>query len=392
LRNPYKEIATGYVFLLCYGLERHLLLGDFERAFDVVLKLRQAHKNNSFLSYSSTALVLSCLQHKNPEYLGKYLLSLDDAQISTINVSLFLLCLHSFGLDLTPKHIMLFAKKFAFENNRYIKKCPDIFLAELEKAIEKQTKQTTINLHNIVKNIHNVKKSDFMPFANVSLRNDKNAISVPDLTTDIKLTTLCNNLLNIAHEETKAHMKSLPKKEKTTQTKAPKAETETIVDDSLISDELKNTETTLIKEEISAKRDAIKLHYCYLSIINFAYKNRKHEYYLRMCMDYCKKDINIYPKFRDKYLLGLKREMDSSLDFKGSERYQELRKQNIERIEMMISGNRVDIGIPSFERLAIIFEKQGNIKEAIEVCELALSYNIQGTFDKRLDKLMKKLK
>jgi hypothetical protein len=46
LTNPYdSSIDIGFVFILYYGLERHLLLGDFDRAFDVVLKLRDVHKN-----------------------------------------------------------------------------------------------------------------------------------------------------------------------------------------------------------------------------------------------------------------------------------------------------------------------------------------------------------
>jgi hypothetical protein len=60
LNNPYDaDIDIGFVFILYYGLERHLLQGDFERAFNVILKLRDVHKNKSFQHYSTNALVLS---------------------------------------------------------------------------------------------------------------------------------------------------------------------------------------------------------------------------------------------------------------------------------------------------------------------------------------------
>ena len=62
LSNPYdSSINIGFVFLLYYGLERHLLYGDFERALKVIIKLRDAHKNKSFQSYSANAIVLTCL-------------------------------------------------------------------------------------------------------------------------------------------------------------------------------------------------------------------------------------------------------------------------------------------------------------------------------------------
>jgi hypothetical protein len=61
LTNPYNEIDIGYVFVFYYGLERHLLLGDFESAFETIIKLRNAHKNKSFLAYSLNAIILSSI-------------------------------------------------------------------------------------------------------------------------------------------------------------------------------------------------------------------------------------------------------------------------------------------------------------------------------------------
>ena len=41
LSNPYDtSIDIGFVFILYYGLERHLLNGNFEEVFKVILKLR----------------------------------------------------------------------------------------------------------------------------------------------------------------------------------------------------------------------------------------------------------------------------------------------------------------------------------------------------------------
>ena len=40
LRDVTAPIPIGYVFIFYYGLERHLLFGKFEQAFDMIVKLR----------------------------------------------------------------------------------------------------------------------------------------------------------------------------------------------------------------------------------------------------------------------------------------------------------------------------------------------------------------
>jgi len=47
LRNVTEEVNIGYVFIYYYGLERQLLTGKFDRAFDEILKLREYHQNKS---------------------------------------------------------------------------------------------------------------------------------------------------------------------------------------------------------------------------------------------------------------------------------------------------------------------------------------------------------
>jgi hypothetical protein len=78
LANPYNSsIDIGFVFILYYGLERHLLGGNFEKAIDVLLKLRDVHTNKSFQSYSANAIVLSCMLHQRGDLVLKFIESLD---------------------------------------------------------------------------------------------------------------------------------------------------------------------------------------------------------------------------------------------------------------------------------------------------------------------------
>ena len=72
-----KEINIGYVFIFYYGLERHLFFGDAESAFDMILRLRQRHKNGSFMSYSSSALVAAHIYQKSDWFI-RYMQSISD--------------------------------------------------------------------------------------------------------------------------------------------------------------------------------------------------------------------------------------------------------------------------------------------------------------------------
>ncbi len=88
LQDVTEEADIGYVFIYYYGLERHLLTGKFDRAFDEILKLRQYHRNKSFLAYSESSLVNSSLLMKRPDKLTELL---KNSVLSNFSNSLFLM-------------------------------------------------------------------------------------------------------------------------------------------------------------------------------------------------------------------------------------------------------------------------------------------------------------
>ena len=70
LKNTDKPIDAGYVLLYYYGLERHLLIGNFEKAFFQIIQLRKVHKNCSFQEVSEMALIHSCIWHNRLDMLA----------------------------------------------------------------------------------------------------------------------------------------------------------------------------------------------------------------------------------------------------------------------------------------------------------------------------------
>ena len=51
----------SYVFLYFYGLERHLLVGEYDAAVDEIVRLLKAHPKKSFIQYASQSLIIASL-------------------------------------------------------------------------------------------------------------------------------------------------------------------------------------------------------------------------------------------------------------------------------------------------------------------------------------------
>lgn len=142
--------------------------------------------------------------------------------------------------------------------------------------------------------------------------------------------------------------------------------------------------------------NVIDLHFIYNSWIELTYKQREKDSYLERCKIYCVKDVLIFPVFieewkdaRSRIGKSMKKVVDK-IERKAGEKYRESGEQLKAQVDDVF-----DIYIPAFERLAIIYEKQGNVSEAIEICEMAIGYGLKdstkGGFEGRLEKLQKKL-
>ena len=141
------------------------------------------------------------------------------------------------------------------------------------------------------------------------------------------------------------------------------------VDTQYISDP-KQKEAELLKIERNTN-DVISLHFTYNQLIDLYYKQRDEwENALENCKKYCIKSIEHTPKFLSKD----KRDHEKLYDGERAEYTPPL--------------------IPSFKRLAIIYEKEKRYGDAIEVCKKALRFNLRdgtkGGFEGRIQRLKKK--
>lgn len=216
LSNPYDSSNDiGYVFIFYYGLERHILQGNFDKAFDVILKLRDVYTNSSFQQYSAGALILSCIIYKRADCAEKFISSLDKDYEYQIDSVLYMLCKFGLNLAITPQDIMLFYKGFNFSNNRYIKNNPDIFLKNLTQNIKIATGgNSSINAGNYFQSsdIDHLESITLPIFANTSIAS--NTVTIPDILNNTLFSTTIHKILVQTHEDTKKELAELRKANK----------------------------------------------------------------------------------------------------------------------------------------------------------------------------------
>lgn len=128
LRNIYQPIHIGYVFIFYYGLERHLYWGNFEKAIETILKLRKAHPNPSFLSYSANALIFSCILYRRSDLLQQVMEECSELQ-SLSDIGLFVR--HKVKDTLTIDELFRLAKAFKLTNKKVIKENLPVFIEAL---------------------------------------------------------------------------------------------------------------------------------------------------------------------------------------------------------------------------------------------------------------------
>jgi len=215
LSNPYNaNIDIGYVFIFYYGLERHLIEGDFHSAFNVILKLRNVHKNKSFHYYSGNALILSALWKGKGEYIPLFIKSLENEYEYNFSDNLLIMSYFSFNVPFLPRDIMIMAKTFLYRKMNYIKNNPDVFLKCLTEIIKEKTGMDYVDLKtfyttDVIEKLH---RANTPIYANMSMVDKE--ISIPILVTNMKFKGHMLMYLTLAHEKTKVELAEIRKNSK----------------------------------------------------------------------------------------------------------------------------------------------------------------------------------
>ena len=210
LENPYNsDFNIGYVFLLYYGLERHLYQGKWEQAAKVVLELRKHHKQKSFQSCSATSIVLSSMQRKNVDMVLDLIRQSDMKDFPT---DIYLLCAYSFDIPITAKDIMRLSRTFNFNNDYYIKKHPELFEEVLKETLNTSRKRDYLLISDCLnsEDIRSYSTNRIKVYSNTSLREIK--INIPFLSRSGLLEYEICCLLGATHKTLKEMLAAMRKK------------------------------------------------------------------------------------------------------------------------------------------------------------------------------------
>lgn len=174
LRNVEQQMDMGYVFLYYYGLERQLLIGDFEKAFDEIVKLRNAHINKSFHKYSENALVHAAIIRDKIDYLMELH---ERTEISGYSNAMFLLA-HNAGLDLGEEQLLLIFHKAFTTSRKAVKENKPLFVECLTSTLNRKYGKSSFSIKDF--DISKVKTITEARFANYSFPKDIQYIDITD--------------------------------------------------------------------------------------------------------------------------------------------------------------------------------------------------------------------
>jgi len=195
LRDVTQQTNLSYVFLYYYGLERHLLVGDFDGAAAETVRLLKHHDRGTFHTYAQSALIVAALHHKREDVFAQYPGILDGISNETLAMRKHL------RLPIKARELMGLAGAARFSNRRYIRECPDDFARELDACLLDYEARRGPLLDVVPDD--NLQYKEAVVFANMSLPTSVRSIPVPSIIPDDRFKAAVHQVLSSAHENLK---------------------------------------------------------------------------------------------------------------------------------------------------------------------------------------------
>jgi len=202
LRNVASPINIGYVFIYFYGLERQLLLGDFNLAFEEILLLQNHHENPSFSGYSNTALLYASLMRKRKDKLEQ--LYQIKPRTSLKNFDLHLA--HYMGFDLSARNLIELANSITGISRTVLRAKPELFESVLTECLRSRYGVEFFSFASRYQ-VDSLPKRQEIIFANYSFPPRVRTPELPDFLSYEPFIGEVRSLFN----ETNTRIKSVPK-------------------------------------------------------------------------------------------------------------------------------------------------------------------------------------
>jgi len=191
LRDITQETNLSYAFLYYYGLERHLLVGNYDGAVDEILRLIQYHNKGTFKNYAVPALLVASVFRRRRDILDRAPFLLNEISNEALVVRL------KTESDLTAEEVIKLASRVGYINKRYIKLYPDEFEKELQRLIN----SFKAKYGNILEAVTptSIEKEQTMVFVNLSIPDNIRVVKLPQLLDNEQFKTKLRNLLSETH-------------------------------------------------------------------------------------------------------------------------------------------------------------------------------------------------
>ncbi len=194
LKNIEQKTNLSYVFLYFYGLERHLVVGNFDLALEETIRLEKVQELK-FRAYIVNSLVGAIALRKRFDVIDKISFIFDE--VSNITLGLKALTKKS----LSAKEMMKLAYRFEFNNRKYIKEQSDIFERELDKLIKEFELERGL-IWDLI-DLKSIPQKDQQFFLNLSIPNKIRSMKWPQIIDNVEFKNIIHKLLADTHQVVK---------------------------------------------------------------------------------------------------------------------------------------------------------------------------------------------
>jgi len=243
-----KEVDVGYKFLFYYGLERHLLIGDFENALDMIIRLRKNTSNNSFRWYSLRALFYTLLIKNRQDLVYKLKFLYDDEYWQEEQLWIKVIT----DDNITAEELIKILKYHDI-NKRYINNEPKLYSDIMESLLFEKFGHPYIESNKLIEKKPSGVYSGFL-YANYSFPQDiQKRNDIPKLNTGNFFSCIID-LHNKCHELTKEKLAEKRKSTGYAHTKTKTSKKEVPIETKYINKQEANKERSLNLNSKTSKK------------------------------------------------------------------------------------------------------------------------------------------
>lgn len=211
LEDISQPVNIGYVFIYYYGLERQMLTGDFENAFDEILALRAAHGSQpSFDLYSRSGLLNAAVARQDDRRIAFLYAAAPPDHFRDTDLMIAYRARQDFGTE----GLLRLVSSVPGVNKRYLKAEPDLYRQALTEVLSEQFGTPYLPFATKY-SVAELPVAPQMLFANISFPDAVRNPLLPSFSSHQPFVSEVSDVLAAAHERCKELLAIRRKLEKT---------------------------------------------------------------------------------------------------------------------------------------------------------------------------------